>query len=149
MAVQSHRFRSGLWIGGTLVPLVLSIGGLAFVLVTLLDPNNPVHRTRDYGPHHLEAEQVSASYRAPAELWRGASEEERRVVLARGGLDHCEQLSSQRRAVLRHHLGEGHSAVPRVEHRGLGIVHVREGQSDGVVRAGGELDRGVSRFGGM
>lgn len=48
MAVQSHRFRGGLWIGGTLVPLVLSIGGLAFVLVTLLDPDNPVHRTGDY-----------------------------------------------------------------------------------------------------
>jgi serine/threonine-protein kinase len=48
VAVQSHRFRGGLWIGGALVPLVLSIGGLAFVLVTLFDPNNPVHRAGDY-----------------------------------------------------------------------------------------------------
>jgi len=48
VAVQSHRFRGDLWIGGALVPLVLAIGGLAFVLVTLFDPNNPVHRSGDY-----------------------------------------------------------------------------------------------------
>jgi serine/threonine-protein kinase len=48
VAVQSHRFRGGLWIGGALVPFVLAIGGLAFVLVTLFDPNNPVHRSGDY-----------------------------------------------------------------------------------------------------
>ncbi len=48
IAVQSHRFRGGLWIGGALVPLFLGICGLAFVLVTLFDRNSPVHRTGDY-----------------------------------------------------------------------------------------------------
>jgi tRNA A-37 threonylcarbamoyl transferase component Bud32 len=48
VAVQQHRFRGGLWIGGAILPLVLGIGGLAFVLVTLFDPHNPVHRTGDY-----------------------------------------------------------------------------------------------------
>ena len=48
VAVQQHRFRGGLWIGGALVPLVAGIGGLAFVLVTLLNPTNPVHQSGDY-----------------------------------------------------------------------------------------------------
>jgi tRNA A-37 threonylcarbamoyl transferase component Bud32 len=48
VAVQQHRFRGGLWIGGAILPLVLGIGGLAFVLVTLFDPQNPVHRSGDY-----------------------------------------------------------------------------------------------------
>ncbi len=48
VAVQSHRFRGGLWIGGALLPLVLGIGGLAFVLVAMFDPHNPVHRSGDY-----------------------------------------------------------------------------------------------------
>jgi tRNA A-37 threonylcarbamoyl transferase component Bud32 len=48
VAVQQHRFRGGLWIGGAILPLVLGIGGLAFVLVTLFDPHNSVHRTGDY-----------------------------------------------------------------------------------------------------
>ena len=48
VAVQSHRFRGGLWIGGALLPLVLGIGGLAFVLVAMFDPQNPVHRSGDY-----------------------------------------------------------------------------------------------------
>jgi tRNA A-37 threonylcarbamoyl transferase component Bud32 len=48
VAAQQHRFRCGLWIGGALVPLLLGIGGLAFVLVTFFDPNNAVHRSGDY-----------------------------------------------------------------------------------------------------